>query len=274
MELREMNWDGANRTKLTCVGYKNDMNTVNISRKLLYPLKQFFGLSYNKYAIQKKSGAYGDIFKLYHKIGNYYTEVRIYINPYEDMEDLRAFVDKLIAAKVTEKDTWVAEAEAACATDNFIRLADLEVLAQWDDTADLIKRCMTSREKYMKRREEERNAHELELREKEKAKEEQEKRERHDEMVAAIEKIKKGEEVSVVGTNIIEDICHEYDIKIPIRTLGWIRDNLVSVQYSESEKSWGLRYTKRKKGSKVSNKIWEILEEIRTKLNEEEENDA
>jgi len=274
MELREMNWNEANRTKLTCVGYKSDMNTVEISGKFLYPLKQFFGLSYNKYAIQKKSGAYGDIFKLYHKIGNYYTEVRIYINPYEDMEDLRAFVDKLIAAKVTEKDTWVAEAEAACATDNFIRLADLEILAQWDDTADLIKRCMTSRERYMKRREEERNAHELELREKEKAKEEQEKRERHDEMVAAIEKIKKGEEVSVVGTNIIEDICREYDIKIPIRTLGWIRDNLVSVQYSESEKSWGLRYTKRKKGSKVSNKIWEILEEIRTKLNGGEENDA
>lgn len=274
MELREMNWDGASRTKLTCVGYKNDRNTVKVSGKYLYPLKQFFGLSYNKYAMQKKSGAYGDIFKLYHKIGNYYTEVRTYIDPYADMEDLKAFVDKLIKAKVTEKETWVAAAEEACEKVSFIRLADLEILAQWDDTADLIKRCMATREEYAKRREEKENAHKQELEEKEKARDEQARRERREEMVAAIEKIKRGEEVSVVGTNIIEDICREYDIKIPIRTLGWIRDNLVSVQYSESEKSWGLRYIKRKKGSKVSNKIWEILGEIHTKLNEGEENDT
>lgn len=164
---------------------------------------------------------------------------------------IKAFIDKAIANYIDARDNNGKFAD-------FIGAAFLGELDKCEQIAKILK---------VKRQEKDR-IRKIEL-EKQKAKEAEEK--------ALAEKllIEETEKIFINGGtikegDIIVKLANKYNVNIPLRTKGWILNNLAEVTITESG-SVNYRYWKRSKNATGSQKVYDVLFDIRSAIKKEKD---
>ncbi len=69
----------------------------------------------------------------------------------------------------------------------------------------------------------------------------------------------------IKNSDIIVKLADEHNIDIPIRTRGWMLNDLTEVTITEGG-SISYRYWKRSKNAKGSQKVWDVLSKLRNKI--------
>ena len=70
---------------------------------------------------------------------------------------------------------------------------------------------------------------------------------------------------TIKGGEIIVKLADKYNINIPLRTRGWILNNLAEITITDSG-IMNYRYYKRSKNATGSQKVWDVLADIKTVL--------
>lgn len=70
---------------------------------------------------------------------------------------------------------------------------------------------------------------------------------------------------TIKNSDIIVKLADEHNVDIPIRTRGWMLNDLTEVTITE-EGNISYRYWKRSKNAKGSQKVWDVLSELRSKI--------
>ena len=268
---------GANKTKLLCVGYKPDGNTLEVKNKMLYTAVGLFGmLDYKRFAIADVGKYDCGIFM---KLGDvYFCTGHIGMRCYDkglDVAELRKGFDFLIGKKLNTDDGFV-EFMSDAVGKTYIPKDVLYALSTISGTEELVKKCNDFREKTLA---ENRQRHEHEEAEKKKKEEEKERRIAEEIAVAkrkAIEGFKAKRrvenlvELSFGEYPVIPKLCKDYGIKVPLRTLGWMMQNLCSVKMHDDGSGFNVQYYKTK-NTKCSEKVFDVLTDLYNAIIEGEE---
>ena len=133
---------------------------------------------------------------------------------------------------------------------------------------DELDRCVELSEIRKQRLEEERKQRKEKAEQERKEKEERQKQEKLKAMMEAEDAFQKGGVIH--GGESIVALADKYNINIPIRTRGWILNNLSEVTITESG-SVNYRYWKRSKNATGSQKVYDVLFDIRSAIKKEKD---
>lgn len=276
MTIKEL-LDGASKTKLLCVGYKSDGNTLEVRNKMLYTAVGLFGTTnYKRFAIADFGKYDCGIFM---KLGDvYFCTGHIGMRCYDkglDVEELRKGFDFLIGKKLNT-DSGFIEFVSAAVGKTYIQKSVLYALGTISGTEELVKKCNDFREKMLA---ENRQRHEQEGAERKRKEEEKERKVAEEIATAkqeAVEDFKAKrcvlnfKELSFGEYPVIPKLCEDYGVKVPLRTLGWMMQNLYSAKM-EDDGSFNVQYYKRTKNTKCSEKVFDILKDLYNAIIEKEE---
>lgn len=257
MYIKDINFAEHKTVTVPCLEYKPDGNTPTVKNHRLYMIDELFEDAELKgFALLVPSDIHKDFVILYYKAGggkNYLKNS--VINNYTEVEKLIYSLKNSTELLTLEgyKKKIVSEIECEI----WIRKTELVPLVEFGEK-DLLLKCMAVRKHIQKRREEEKRKLEEELAERERREEEQRNKEIEEAKMNMIKKIKEGGNVvnvEVHGKNIIQLLCEDAGINVPLRTKGWMMDTYKFVSF---DNTLGVKY----RGKKCSQKVFDIIGQL------------
>lgn len=257
MQINEINFKEYKTVTVPCLEYKSDGNTPTINNHRLYICDELFGDAELKgFALRIPQDTIHGYYTLYINYAggiNYIKETMI--KPYADIDKLTKGI-KTISERTTSEG-YKAFLENAIENDYWIRKVLLVPLITLGEE-ELLRKCMVARKKIQERRENEEKQREAEYAERERREEEQRNNEIEAAKNEAVRKIKEGGKIyneELYGKNIIQLLCDDADVKVPLKTKGWMMDlnkfvsfdNKLSVQY---------------RGKNCSQKVFDIIRKL------------
>lgn len=274
MTIREL-LDGASKTKLLCVGYKSDGNTLEVKNKMLYTAVGLFNTTkYKRLAIVDRGSGCGICMKVgdvYFNTGHIGT--RYYYNDY-DVAELVKGLDSLVDKRLNTDDGFI-ECISAAVGKSYITKDVSYAISTIGGTEELVKKIDDFREetltKNRKRHEDEESA--------KRKKAEVEERKIAEEIAAAKQKAVEGFKAKGHINNLVElsfgeypvipKLCEDYGVKVPLRTLGWMHQNLYAAKMDD-DGSFCVRYYKKTKNAKCSERVFSVLTDLYNAIMEKE----
>lgn len=251
MELMDVNFKDMETVTKKCIYFsKSQLNKVVKKNKRLYSLT----------GISKLSG----FENLYFEVGYNNRERVEYINLYEDLgsicynaSNISKYVelDKLKCLlneyKYFGVDGFIDRLNKAYNNSYFINLLEIELL-ELLGYADLATKYTTYREEYIQKQEQKRIKEQKETEAREKDTEEERKAEIDKKLVTAETDIINGKQVSnedIEDTTLLLMLFKKYDIKVPLKTQGWINKVLANIHISNGQ--WSYSYYSSHRNSTV-----------------------
>lgn len=255
MYVKDINFAEHKTVTVPCLEYKPDGNTPTVKNHRLYMVDELFEDAELKgFALLVPTDK--DFIILYYKAGggknylknsvvNNYTEVEKFIYSLKNSAELLTLegYKKKLEFEI-EREIWIKKTE-------------LVPLVEFGEK-DLLRKCMIVRKRVQERREAENKRFEEELAERERRAEEQVSKEIEKAKMDMIKKIKEGGNignVEVYGKNIIQLLCEDAGINVPLRTKGWMMDTYKFVSF---DNSLGVKY----RGKKCSQKVFDIIGQL------------
>lgn len=266
--LKNIDFSGIEEKRIRATGYKTDGNT---------PCKHFYNalpldvvLSDEAYkglyialirkAYQDGGDDYnGGYYMTFNDIGdNVYIEFLGFMGN-EDIERMREKLNSMQA--YIGRSGFLSYCAALSARGWFVKNPELMALDMIGEV-ELVKKYRIEKAEIIEKRQQE----EKERREQYRKEQEEKQRRIEEEQRIAIktaeEKIRKKENV-INADGIILKLMRKYNIDVPLRTQGWIIDNLVSVSFSDDSISYRFNRGKNGRGSqKVFDCLWELMRVI------------
>lgn len=253
MYVKDINFTKYKTVTVPCLEYKPDGNTPTVKNHRLYMVDELFEDAELKgFALLLVE----DFIILYCKAGggkNYLKNG--VINNYTEVEKFICSLKNSTELLTLEGYKKKIESEIECEV--WIKKTELVPLVEFGEK-DLLLKCMAVRKHIQKRREEEKRKLEEELAERERREEEQRNKEIEEAKMNIIKKIKEGGNIANVemyGKNIIQLLCEDAGISVPLRTKGWMMDTYKFVSF---DNSLGVKY----RGKKCSQKVFDIIEQL------------
>lgn len=275
MTIREL-LDGANKTKLPFVGYKADGNTLEIKNKMMYAAVGLFNTTkYKRLAIVDCGNGCGICMKVgdvYFNTGHIGT--RYYYDDY-DVAELIKVLDSLVEKRLNTDEGFIEYISAAVGK-SYITKDVSHAISTIGGTGELVKRIDDFREETLAKNRKRHEKEEAERRRKEEEKEQK----IADEIAAAKQKavedfkakrrVENLVELSFGEYPVIPKLCGDYGIKVPLKTLGWMHQNLYSVKIYDDNSGFNVQYYKRTKNTKCSEKVFDVLMDLYNAIVEKE----
>ena len=253
------------------IGYKSDMNTPEVKGKYMYPMEEIIGEGCEGFALHVKppKESYGStIYKLYYRVGTsteLWLDTRAYIGEYAELEKIKEFIigekakgigtfeyyKKYIGEGLKQDKLWIPKAE----------LIPLAAAGE----RELLRKCAEQRARVIKRREKEEAERKAECARKEEECRRAEKEAIEKKKIDIIDRMKTNKRIDneyVCGENIIVNMVEAAGINIPLRTKGWMLDTQKFI-YFKCEPNGMINVCYNKRICKCSQKVFEILEEMR-----------
>ena len=251
--------------KMRWIGYKSDGNTVCHHYGMAYPYKEFWLIEHVDEYNQRN-------FQFSLPVGKNLVPVA-WESQYNDVARLEALAEQFggmtewgylnYLDKIIAEDRWMKNSEIQALREFVGKLAGWVLADEYQEYHD---------RKEKERRERDRQRHE----EYERKRREDEERRKAEAETAYAEFIRKLKDAIENGGTVentqsawFVEACDRYEVEIPLRTRGWMMNNLVLVGFT---KGGGItyRYMRRSKNSKGSQKVWDILRELKDAIIKEE----
>lgn len=262
MMIKDFDFDGMKATRKQCWTYKADGNTPVKKGKNLYPLdvitdcddfKGFFvevvkhPYSDNEYLIWNDLGnscvRYGNFHPSYYMDATDLIGEKL--NPYKGMD---GFLKKLSFLELHY---------------DWIRLTEIMALAD-NGKSEEAKRYMKYHDEFKAKREEEYRKKQEETEKRAQERERRYQREidaKLENVEGSIREKKEFQNEMIDGKSLVNRLMEKYDIKVPIRTKGWIDKSLAAVLWVDGELRYRYRRTRGTRGSQTVFQYLDMLED-------------
>lgn len=267
MLLKDFNFENIETIRIKTIGYKADYNTVCKHFYNAYPLDELF--NNNKYTgfcitlIEKSvndggTDYNGGFYEVYNNLENnlYFGVCQISGNT--DIDVLKNEIDNFIDKNYNGKKGYINFIKNKLEKQHYINNAQITTL-QFINELDLAEKCKIFHDNYIDARQKEnekRKKEYLERKEKERKEAETAKQKQ---IEGAIETLKNKGNVKN-DDKLVLDLLKYCQIKIPIKTQGWIINNLYSIFYNNNKLTYN--YYKRSKNANGSQSFFKCLYEL------------
>ena len=268
MRFDEIKWEDYKTKTYQVSGYESDGNTLKVAEKRLIPMDDILGEGYDNLALKVINGRYCNNYLLYKRIGDLWIDAKCCIPQSIPLEDFKEAIDK--QREIFTEKAFIYDIKRRCSEIKHISLSELYALSKLNpltvgltngEMERLIERCIKTRhsvadKRAMEEAEREREAAEREA--KYEAEMERQYAEEKDKIITCIKNHCVAQNVDCDnGKNVIISMCEDAEIKIPIRTKGFMLDKtkLHSFRYGNDGTItiWG-------RGN--SQKVWDILSQL------------
>ena len=264
--IKEVNFSKFEQQKIRTIGYKSDGNTVAKHFYMAYPVNEVLeDDSYKGLWMVEHKYQYSTDYEIFNDCGDNVFVGYCVESEYNDISALKKTIDTYFIDCIG-RDGYIRFLNNKENKHQFIGKAYITVLVMIGEE-ELAKHYIAYRNNLIQEREEKEKARKEEAIRKEKEEEEKQKAELESKLLAAEEKFKNYQEVEN-DDGIILELMRKHNIKVPLRTQGWILDSLYSVYFDE-DKNINYRFYKTNRNGKRSNgsqAVFDCLRELKNIL--------
>lgn len=260
MKIEDINFTGLESVRKKCIVFAKDGNTVVKPYKTLYCLEQITNDRQHKNIYIEIIKESQEQYRLFEDLGVICNFIG-FLQAWHEIEEIRKAIEKY---PYIGKEGLLKKLEKMEEDGQYINKIDIE-LCRILGEPELAEHFTEYRKSQIQKAEKERQAEIAEQEERERAIEEQHKKEIARIVQDAEDCIRNKKPLrnkEFEGTSLILYLMRKYDIKIPLKTQGWINQALAQISFKENGDITYSYY----RGSKDSTVFYKYLEELHLKI--------